>query len=201
MKKLTPRQKQVLDFIGLYISAHKFPPTIREISERFSISIRGAYDHVTALRRKNVIRCNANRSRTIEILDNPDRDEEKFRRVPVLGTVAAGRPLLAEENLEGYLTVPEAYLKKGNYFALHVRGDSMSGAGIRNGDTAVILQQSTARNGDIVVATVDDAVTLKRFFQEKNRVKLQAENPAYPPIYSQDLRILGRLAFLMRSYD
>lgn len=201
MKKLTPRQKEVLDFIGNFISANKFPPTIREISEGFSISVRGAYDHVRALKKKNYIRYNAHQSRTIEILKHSGGEEENFRKIPLLGSVAAGRPLLAEENLEGYLSIPEHFLKNGSYFALHVQGDSMSGAGIRDGDTAIILQQPTARDRDIVVAMVDDAVTLKRFFKEKNRIKLQAENPDYPPIYSQDLRILGRLAFLMRSYD
>lgn len=201
MKGLTPRQKQILDYVGQFISVHKFPPTIREISEKFSISVKGAYDHVKALKKKNYIRFDANRSRTIEVLDNPENEEERIAKVPLLGSVAAGRPLFAEENLEGYVTIPEKYLKKGKYFALKVQGDSMTGAGIRSGDTAVVVQQPVARNGDIVVATVDEAVTLKRFFREKNRVKLQAENPAYPPIYSQDVRILGRLAFLMRAYD
>jgi repressor LexA len=201
MKGLTPRQKQILDYVGQFISVHKFPPTIREISEKFSISVKGAYDHVKALKKKNYIRFDANRSRTIEVLDNPENEEERIAKVPLLGSVAAGRPLFAEENLEGYVTIPEKYLKKGKYFALKVQGDSMTGAGIQSGDTAVVVQQPVARNGDIVVATVDEAVTLKRFFREKNRVKLQAENPAYPPIYSQDVRILGRLAFLMRAYD
>lgn len=201
MKGLTLRQKEILDFIREFVSVHKFPPTIREISEHFAISVKGAYDHVKALEKKSCIRCNSNQSRTIEILSGPEREEERIIKIPLLGTVAAGKPLFAEENFERYLRLPEEYLKKGKYFALKVQGDSMTGVGIRNGDTAVVLQQPTAQNGDIVVAMVDEAVTLKRFFREKNRIKLQAENPAYPPIYTQNVRILGRLAHLIRSYE
>lgn len=201
MKGLTPRQRQILDFVSEFIYRHKFPPTIREISDEFAISVKGAYDHVKALQKKNYIHIDPNRSRTIEILDSPRGDEDRLARIPLLGSVAAGRPLFSEENLEGYLQIPGQYLKKGKYFALKVQGDSMTGAGIRDGDTAIVFQQPSAENGDIVVATVDDAVTLKRFFREKNRIKLQAENPVYPPIYSQNVRILGRLAHLMRSYE
>ncbi len=120
--------------------------------------------------------------------------------VPLLGNVAAGKPLFAEENLQGYVQVPATALGASAHFALQVKGDSMKDAGIMDGDMVVVAHQSTADNGDIVVAMVDDAVTLKRFFMEKNRVRLKAENPKYPPIYTQNVRILGKLAFLMRSY-
>lgn len=200
MKLMTQRQRQILDYIKEYVGDHSFPPTIREISERFEISVKGAYDHVKALERKSAIRCNTNRSRAIEVLDGRN-DGPTIRRIPLLGRVAAGRPIFAEENLDGTVELPSSMLRGGEHFALQVAGDSMTGAGIFDGDIAVVSKQTTANNGEIVVAMVDDeAVTLKRFYKESNRVKLQAENGAYPPIYTQEVRILGRLAHVIRSY-
>lgn len=199
MKSITKRQQEVLDFIKSYISEHHFPPTMREISDHFDISVKGAYDHVKALERKRYINLGSNRSRTIEVLDHDKADE--LLAIPVLGNVAAGKPLFAEENHEGDLRLPQTLFPKGKLFALRVRGDSMRDAGIMEGDLAVIRQQEVANNGEIVVAVVDEAVTLKRFYREKNRVKLQAENPAYPPIFTQDVRLLGKLVHLIRRYD
>ncbi|WP_455381544.1 transcriptional repressor LexA [Salinispira pacifica] len=201
MKEITARQREILQFIKTFIETHRFPPTIREISERFTISVKGAYDHVKALEKKSFIRCNTNRSRSIEVLEKTQGDNELVVPVPVIGNVAAGKPLFAEENFDGVVRLPFDLVRKGKHFALHVRGDSMKDAGIMDGDIAVIRQQSTADNGDIVVAMVDDAVTLKRFYREKNRVRLKAENPAFPPIYTRNVRILGRLAHLIRSYE
>jgi repressor LexA len=200
MKAITKRQQEVLDFIKAYIEGNRYPPTIREISDNFGISVKGAYDHVKAIERKGYISLNTHRSRTIEVLDNGEPQEEPVVSVPLLGNVAAGKPLFAEENYDGSVPVPQQLIGKGSHFALHVRGDSMSGAGIMDGDVAIFRQQPTAENGDIVVATVDDAVTLKRFYRETNRVKLKAENPKYPPIYTQDVRVLGKLAHIIRSY-
>ncbi|MFO8042684.1 MAG: transcriptional repressor LexA [Alkalispirochaeta sp.] len=202
MKPLTHRQEEVLEFIRDYISGNKYPPTIREISENFTISVKGAYDHVKALEKKERIRCDTNRSRAIEILGESGSDEERLvTEVPVLGSVAAGAPLLAEENHDGFVPVPKAMLGNKRYFAVNVSGDSMIGAGIMDGDTAIIAQQPVAENGEIVVAMVDEAVTLKRFYKESNRVQLKSENPAYPPIYTRDARILGTLAHIVRSYE
>lgn len=202
MKPLTRRQEEVLAFIAGFIRSNKYPPTIREISDHFSISVKGAYDHVKALEKKNAIRCDTNRSRAIEILSGDNGEtEESLRIIPILGNVAAGVPLMAEENLEGTVAVPDRYVGAVNHFALNVHGDSMVGAGIMNGDLAIIRQQPDAENGDIVVAMVDDAVTLKRFFRESSRVQLRAENPDYPPIYTREVRILGKLVHLVRSYE
>jgi repressor LexA len=202
MKELTERQKKVLSFITGHINAHSYPPTIREIADYFSISVKGAHDHITALKKKGCLRQAGKRSRTMELVRS--REEEGMALlmdIPVLGTVAAGHPILSEENWEGTVTLHRSMLKKNKkYFALKVRGDSMSGAGIMDGDTAVIEKQSTIRNGDIAVAVVDDAVTLKRVFKENTRVRLQAENPAYKPIYCQEVRILGRLSRILRFY-
>ena len=201
MKGLTTRQREVFDFIRSFIHSKRYPPTIREIAVNFGFSVKGSYDHVKALQKKGVIRCAGNRSRAIEVVADSEAElQPNLVSVPVLGAVAAGRPLFAEENLTGWIQVPAASLKKGQHFALQVRGDSMKDAGIMDGDVVVVSHQETAENGEIVVAMVDEAVTLKRFFVERNRVRLKAENPKYPPLYTQNVRILGRLAFLMRSY-
>ena len=174
---------------------------MREIAANFNISPKGAYDHIKALEKKNCLRCNINRSRAIEIIET-EEEKEPLINVPLLGNVAAGLPLLAEENLNGVVSLPASSLGKGNFFALQVQGDSMQGAGILDGDIAVFLQKQTADNGDIVVARInDEAVTLKRFYREKNRVKLKAENPVYPPIYTQNVRVLGKLKRIIRKYD
>jgi repressor LexA len=199
MKELTERQKVILSFIEHFIREHNYPPTIREIADHFEISVKGAHDHVTALKKKGSLRQEDKRSRTMEVVGA--RERNRMVEVPLLGTVAAGIPILAEGNREGTVMIHESMTKKNRkYFALKVRGDSMSGAGIMDGDTAIIEKANVLHNGEIAVAVIDEAVTLKRFFKESTRVKLQAENPAYPPIYSQNVRILGRLAHIIRSY-
>jgi repressor LexA len=196
---LTKRQGEILDFIRGYIQDNQYPPSIREVGRNFSISVKGAYDHVKALEKKEVIAISHNKSRAITL--TPDIEEsEESRKIPILGSVAAGLPLFAEENHDGSVTLPIDVLKQGNLFALRVQGESMTGAGILDGDLAVFVQQPLADNGEIVVAMVDDSVTLKRFYKEKNRVRLQAENPAYPSIFTQDVRILGKLITIIRQY-
>lgn len=202
MKELTRRQTEVLAFLHTFIDNHGYPPTMREIARHFDISVKAISDHLKALERKNQIRCDFNRSRAIELVHSPSEEKNEMAEIPLLGSVAAGKPLFAEENMERMLAFPASSLKAGNYFALHVKGDSMQGAGILDGDTAIFIQRSTANNGDIVVARVnEDAVTLKKFFHEKNRIKLKAENPVYPPIYSQNVTVLGKLEFLIRNYN
>jgi repressor LexA len=202
MKELTDRQKLVLSFIAEYIKKYSYPPTIREIAGHFSISAKGAHDHITALRKKGFLKQIDKRPRTMGLTSKIPGDNEDLIEIPLLGNVAAGTPILAEENFDGNIVLHRSLLKKNKkYFALKVKGDSMSGAGILEGDTAIIEKQSTARNGDITVAVLDDAVTLKRFYKESSRIKLQAENPNYKPIYSQDVKILGRLSKIIRSYS
>jgi repressor LexA len=156
---------------------------------------------VAALKKKGCIRGDK-RSRTIELIRaKTEEDENAFVEVPLLGTVAAGLPILSMENWDGVIPIHRSILKKnGQYFALKVRGDSMEGAGILDGDTAVIQKQDVVRNGEIAVAMVDDAVTLKRFFKESTLVRLQPENPKYQPIFSQDVRVLGRVIHVFRNY-
>jgi repressor LexA len=201
MKEPTQRQREVLTFISDYVGSHYYPPTIREVAEHFFISVKGAYDHVLALKKKGKLRLGGKRSRTMEVVRNEgDRAPEGFAEIPVLGVVAAGRPILAEENWDGSVPIHNSFLKKNKqYFALKVKGDSMKDAGILDKDMALVQKQNFARDGEIVVAVVDEAVTLKRFFKEAHRIRLQPENSAYLPIYSQDVRILGKLAYVIRS--
>ena len=202
MKELTKRQKEVLTFIAGYLKNHAYPPTIREIADYFEISVKGAYDHITALKKKNYLKQDGKRSRVMELVHSKvDEDLGTVTKIPIVGTVAAGIPILSEENWEGTITLHQSMLKKNKtYFAVKVRGDSMSGAGIMDGDMAVIEKLTVVKNGEIAVAVIEDAVTLKRFYRENTRIRLQAENPAYKPIYCQDVRVLGRLAQIIRYY-
>jgi repressor LexA len=200
MKEMTDRQKQVITFIANYIKKNSYPPTIREIADHFEISVKGAHDHITALRKKGHLKQVDKRPRTMGLTHSRPEDADLVE-VPILGTVAAGIPILAEENFDGNIPVHRSLLKKNKkYFALKVRGDSMIGAGILEGDTAIIEKQNTVHNGEIAVAVMEDGVTLKRFYKESSRIRLQAENPAYKPIYSHEVKILGRLFTIIRSY-
>ncbi|MBO4629863.1 MAG: transcriptional repressor LexA [Treponema sp.] len=201
MKGITDRQKEVLTFISSYTDANGYPPTVREISEHFEISIRAVQDHILALQKKGFLSQAQKRARSIKVLSDSDASAPFVGRVPLLGTVAAGKPLLCEENLDGYLNLTEPFVRPGkSYFALRVRGQSMINAGILEGDLAVIEQANTAVDGQIIVAVIDDAITLKRYYKEAGRIRLQPENPAFQPIYCDDLRIVGILSNIVRTY-
>ena len=201
MKELTARQKEVLSFIADYLKKNSYPPTIREIADNFSISVKGAHDHITALRKKGYLKPADKRPRTMGLIHKRPDESSDVMEIPLLGSVAAGVPILAEENFDGNIPIHRSLLKKNKkYFALKVKGNSMSDAGILEGDTAIIEKQNNVRNGEIAVAVIEEAVTLKRFFKESTRIRLQSENPAYKPIYSQDVKIIGRLSGIVRNY-
>jgi len=201
MNDLTDRQKEVLEYIESFIQENPYPPTIREIAAHFEMSVKGAYDHLKALERKGRIRAGGGRSRKIEIIGRAVGSNRSHTvEVPMLGSVAAGKPIFAEENYEGSIHVPAAMVGATRCFALRVKGDSMINAGILDGDLAVIEQRPVAGDGDIVVAAIEDSVTLKRFYKEKGRVRLAPENAAYSPIFTQDVRILGKLRGIVRTY-
>jgi repressor LexA len=203
MRQITDRQKEVLTFISDFTEENSYPPTVREISEHFSISLRAVQDHIAALQKKGYLSLCQKRSRSIRVLvDEREKEIKPFiSKVPLLGTVAAGKPLLSEENLDGYVNLTEPFVRPGkNYFALRVRGTSMIGAGILEGDLAVIEQTADAVDGQIVVAVIDDDITLKRYYKEATRVRLQPENPAFQAIYCQDVRIVGTLSNIVRTY-
>ena len=201
MKELTERQQQILQFISDYTEENSFPPTVRETAEHFSVSLKAIQDHFTALTKKGYLLKDEKRSRSLKVLGNVTKKANKGYKIPVLGSVAAGKPIFCEEDYENTIYLSEPFVRPGNsYFALHVRGSSMINAGIIDGDLAIIKQQATAEDGDIVVAIIDDSVTLKRFFREPTRVRLQAENPDFNPIYCQDVKVLGKLSHIIREY-
>jgi len=203
MKQITDRQKEVFVFIENFTKENNYPPTVREISQHFEISLRAVQDHISALQKKGFISTEQKRSRSIRILDDKKQSVPKvfIDKIPILGTIAAGRPLLCEENLNGYVNLTEPFIRPGkNYFALRVRGSSMINAGILEGDLAVIEQASSAVDGQIVVAVLDDAITLKRLYKESSRIRLQPENPDFQAIYCQDVRIVGILSSIVRTY-
>ena len=203
MKEITERQKEVLTFISQFTEDNVCPPTVREIGDHFGISLRAVQDHITALQKKGYITQTQKRSRSIRVLvDMREKAPELYvGKVPLLGNVAAGRPLLSEENLDGYVNLTEPFVRPGkSYFALRVRGQSMINAGILDGDLAVVEQASTAIDGQIIVAVIDDAITLKRYYKEAGRIRLQPENPQFQAIYCTDVRIVGILSNIVRTY-
>lgn len=202
MKGITDRQKQVLTFIANFQEDNSYPPTVREIGDHFGISLRAVQDHIIALQKKGYLSQTQKRSRSIRVLDEGAVEPKLYvGKVPLLGTVAAGKPLLCEENLDGYVNLTEPFVRPGkNYFALRVRGTSMINAGILEGDLAIVEQASSAIDGQIVVAVIDDAITLKRYYKEQNQIRLQPENPAFQPIYCSDVRIVGILSNIVRTY-
>ncbi|MBQ0052033.1 MAG: transcriptional repressor LexA [Treponema sp.] len=202
MKQITERQQEVLNFISGYSKENNYPPTVREIGEHFGISLRAVQDHVAALQKKGYLSQSQKRARSLSVIQDKSKEPETFiSNVPILGTIAAGKPLLSEENLDGYVNLTEPFVRPGKtYFALRVRGQSMINAGILDGDLAVVEQAQTAIDGQIVVAVIDNAITLKRFYKESDRIRLQPENPDFKPIYSTDVSIVGILSNIVRTY-
>jgi repressor LexA len=193
-REMTERQKDILDHLYEYAEEHGYPPTIRQIGRHFGIrSPNGVVDHLKALERKGEIRLQPNTARGIELLNPPPKG------IPLVGRVAAGAPILAAENIEDYVTIERMFPVDGRCFALRVKGDSMTGDGIHDGDLVVVRPQRVARNGAIVVAVLEDEATVKRFYRERNRVRLQPANPRYAPIYARDIEICGVVIGVIRT--
>ncbi|MCB1175420.1 MAG: transcriptional repressor LexA [Leptospiraceae bacterium] len=203
MKELTEKQLIILQYIESFIYEQGYPPTIREIGDRFTITAKGAYDHLKAIEKKGYIKCERNRSRAIEMLKSSDGndiiDNGGMINVPLIGSVAAGMPVLAQENIEEYLAFPRTMVPQDGVFALRVSGESMMDAGIHDGDIAIIQKQNTARNGEVVVALIEDEATLKTYYKEKSRIRLQPENKRFKPIYAKNPVLLGKLVGLYRQ--
>jgi repressor LexA len=203
---VTERQRAILEFLHEYVDEHGYPPTVREIGEAVGLrSPSTVHAHLAQLERAGALRRDPTKPRAIELTDRrrPGQpDEIEVRRLPLVGQIAAGGPLLAEENVEEELGVPEP-LSAGADFLLRVKGDSMIDAGILDGDIVVVQRREDARNGDIVVALAGedesaDEATVKRFFREDGRVRLQPENSALEPIYAPYVRVLGRVVGVFR---
>jgi repressor LexA len=198
---LTARQKEIYDFLLKSIRERGFAPSIHEIGRQFKIaSTNGVSDHLKALEKKGYIRRVGKRA--IKIVNALGKSVlTATREVPVLGRVPAGKPFLSEENIEAVIAIPED-MGSGKTFALEVKGDSMIGAGIMDGDRVIVKQQATAENGDIVCAVIDGEATLKRFFKKDGTITLKAENEKYAPITvsAGEFRIAGRVVGLLRKF-
>jgi repressor LexA len=210
---LTERQRQIYDYVTGYVDRHGYPPTVREIGEAVGLaSPSTVHAHLANLERAGYLRRDPTKPRALELMGReraPAADAVgeagRVRVLPLVGQIAAGGPLLAEENIEQHMAVPEPLSSgAGEEFLLRVRGDSMIEAGILEDDYVVVRRQQTASNGDIVVALVGDdetadEATVKRFFREDGRVRLQPENAALEPIYAQHVEILGKVVGVFRA--
>jgi repressor LexA len=202
--RLTRRQQEVLAFIRTFSQRHAVPPTVREIGDRFRVTPRAAFDHLRALERKGYLRRRSASGRTSRALTLADRGTT-VREIPILGRIAAGTPLQSEENREGVLPVAaEWFGSKGDeMFSLRVRGESMIGAHIVDGDVVVVRRQDHAQPGEIVVAMIDGEATVKRFARDGNAVVLKPEHPTMSPIVvrsnENEFRILGKVVGLVRG--
>lgn len=198
--KITEKQTEILKYIKQSILTRGYPPAVREICEAVHLkSTSSVHSHLETLEKKGYIRRDPTKPRTIEILDD---DFALTRRevinVPVIGTVAAGMPILAQENIEDYLPIPTEMLPNKEVFMLRVKGNSMIEAGIYNNDRVIVSRQSTADNGDKVVALIDDSATVKTFYKENGHYRLQPENSAMEPIIVEEVQILGKVIGLFR---
>ena len=197
---LTKRQKEIVDYIRRYASRYGYPPTVREIGKAVGLhSSSTVHAHLANLEKVGLLRRDPTKPRAIELL--VDRAKKAMGRsgLPLVGQVAAGEPVLAEENIEEYLEVPPAIGGAEGDYVLRVKGDSMKDAGILEGDYVVVQQSDDATNGSIVVALIEDEATVKRFYREKDRVRLQPANKAYKPIRTRDAAVLGRVVGVFRS--
>lgn len=198
--KITAKQEEILSYIKETILKKGYPPAVREICEAVHLkSTSSVHSHLETLERNGYIRRDPTKPRTIEILND---DFALIRRemiqIPIVGTVAAGQPILAEEHIEDYFPMPAEVLPNGQVFMLRVKGDSMINVGIFSGDQVLVAQQHTAQNGEIVVALVEDSATVKRFYKEDGHYRLQPENDDMEPIIVPEVEILGKVIGLFR---
>jgi repressor LexA len=204
-REITDRQRQVLDFIKAEVARQGFPPTVRDIGKAVGLhSSSTVHAHLGALEAKGLIRRDPSKPRALEVLEKDVKAAPviplpaNIIRLPVVGAVAAGVPTLAAENIETTLQLPTELVRDDATFVLRVKGDSMVDAGILDGDYVAVREQPDAVNGEIVVAQLDDDATVKRFFRESDRIRLQPENPSMEPIYARDVHILGKVVAVFR---
>jgi len=207
---LTGRQQEIWKFLTEYVDEHGYPPTVREIGEAVGLaSPSTVHAHLANLERAGLIKRDPTKPRALELRRDPKpsaqpQQADDVHRLPLVGEIAAGGPLLADQNVEEYLAVPEPLARGGEEFLLRVKGDSMINAGILDGDIVVVRREQTARDGEIVVALAGDQewadeATVKRFFRENGRVRLQPENDALEPIYADHVQVLGIVTGVFRT--
>ncbi|MCL2707710.1 MAG: transcriptional repressor LexA [Defluviitaleaceae bacterium] len=199
---LTHKQQMILDYLKKEIKQNGYPPTVREICDAVGLSSTSTvHAHLETLERKGFIRRSPTKNRSTEILEEDFYgNARELVNVPIVGDVAAGVPILAEENIEDTFPIPIDYVKNDTCFMLHVKGDSMIDEGILDGDLVLVRQQQTASNGDIVIAMMDDSATVKTFYRENGHIRLQPANVAFSPIIVRDCEILGKVIGLYRRY-
>jgi repressor LexA len=196
---LTRRQQEIFDFVKRYVGEHGYPPTVRDIGKAIGLtSSSTVHAHLANLEKLGVLKRDPTKPRALEVLVNKARGAVAPGGLPLVGQVAAGSPVLAEENIEEYVTVPEIAGGDQGEFVLEVKGDSMINAGILEGDHVIVRKQETAQNGEIVVALVGEEATVKRFFREEQHVRLQPENDALDPILTREVQLLGRVVGVCR---
>ena len=199
---LTERQTRILDYIRYVTKVRNYPPSVREIGEAVGLSSSSTvHNHLNQLERRGLIKRDPSKSRTVQLVADIELDQERRNAVsvPIVGHVAAGSPILAEQNIEDHVLLSSDLAKEG-YFLLRVRGDSMVNAGILDGDLALVRPQHEASNGSIVVALVDGDATVKRFERSNGHVKLIAENPAYQPIVTTNVTLVGLVRGVIRLF-
>lgn len=201
--KISDKQKQILEYIKQEILNKGYPPTVRDICDAVGLkSTSSVHSHLESLEKNGYIRRDPTKPRAIEIIDdNFNMVRREVVNVPLVGQVAAGQPILADENISSYFPVPAEYMPKGQSFMLKVKGESMINAGIFDGDHIIVEQQNTARNGDIIVALMEDSATVKTFYKEDGHIRLQPENDTMDPIIVPDCQILGKVFGVFRFLD
>ena len=206
MEKLSQKQFEILEYMKKAVREKGYPPSVREICDAVGLkSTSTVHGHLERLERKGYIRRDPAKPRAIEIFSdndsgNSDGSSRELIEVPIVGTVTAGIPILATENIEDTFPIPSDYAPNGNIFMLRVKGDSMINAGIFNKDLIMVRQQNTADNGDIVVALIEDFATVKTYYKENGYIRLQPENPTMSPIIVRDVSILGKVVGLYRQF-
>jgi repressor LexA len=196
---LTKRQQEIFDFVKQYVGEHGYPPTVRDIGKAIGLtSSSTVHAHLANLEKLGLLRRDPTKPRAIEVLKDKARQVVTPPGLPVVGQVAAGQPVLADENIEEYVPVPGIAGGDDGEFVLRVKGDSMKDAGILEGDFVIVRRQETAGDGDIVVALVGEEATVKRFFREDDHVRLQPENETMEPIRTREAQVLGRVVGLCR---
>lgn len=200
---LTKRQQEIFDFIRRYSAKYGYPPTVRDIGKAVGLaSSSTVHAHLANLEKIGLLRRDPSKPRAIELLDravDSVRSMVRGEGLPLVGSVAAGQPVLAEENIEDYVTVPDVAGGGDGEYVLRIRGESMKNAGILEGDLVVVHPQDTAQQGDIVVALMGEEATVKRFFRETDHIRLQPENDEMEPIRTKEVKVLGRVVGLLRS--
>ncbi|MGI6161270.1 MAG: transcriptional repressor LexA [Christensenellales bacterium] len=198
LSKRGTKQQEILAFIERYTSEYGYPPTVREICAGVGLSSTSTvHGHLSRMEKKGLIQKSAFKNRAIS---STGVKSNSSIGIPIVGVVTAGRPILAHENFDGYFPIPKGYFKGDEHFILDVKGDSMINAGIYDGDRLIVNRVSSAENGEIVVALIDDEATVKRFFKENGHIRLQPENPAMEPIIAPSAVILGKVAGLVRKF-